>query len=86
MAELCHPAWGEYKRSVAKAKLMGCLLKATATTNWDHGPWLARKRFVDFETAASRFVSLVNPHSHISPILVVWEVCLKGVPRAWRNP
>lgn len=23
MAELCHPAWGDYKRSVAKAKLMG---------------------------------------------------------------
>ena len=60
MAELCHPAWGDYKRSVAKSKLMGCLLKATATTNWGHGPWLAGKRFVDLETAASRFVSLAS--------------------------
>jgi hypothetical protein len=37
--EFCHPIWGDFKRSVSKAGLTGCLMKAcflSGTKNQSH--------------------------------------------------
>lgn len=59
-AELCHPLWNDYKRSLSKAGLLGTLLKATAVTNFGHGPFLSGKRFLSIGQAAEKIVHLAT--------------------------
>ena len=60
-AELCHPLWNDYKRSVSKSGLLGCMLKCTATCNYGHGPWQAGDRFVALEKAGARLMRRATP-------------------------
>ena len=57
VADLCHPLWNDYKRSISKVGLMGAMLKATATTNFGHRPFLSGKRFITIRQCAERLMS-----------------------------
>lgn len=61
MADFCHPVWNDWKRSVSKQKLMGCLLKSSATCNFGHGPYKSGNRFITLKQAAEKLMSLATP-------------------------
>ena len=60
MAEMCHPLWGDWKRSVSKAKLMGCMLKCTATCNLPTRPYRSGKKRLALRQAAVKLMSVAN--------------------------
>ena len=65
VADVCHPLWNDFMRAVKSANLLGTLLKCTHCTNYGHGPWLAGKRFLTIQMAATRLCRLADEdHSY----------------------
>ena len=60
MAELCHPLWNDFKRSVTKAGLLACLLKSTHTCNLPTRPYRSGKKRFAFRQAAEKIISLAD--------------------------
>ncbi|CAE7028675.1 unnamed protein product [Symbiodinium natans] len=60
VAELCHPLWNDFKRSLGKARMMSTLLKATHTVNHGAGPWRSGKRRLGIHAAAKRLMDLAE--------------------------
>ena len=60
IAELCHPLWNDFRRSVKKCALLGALLKATAAINHGHGPWRSGKRRVTLRQAAEHLMEAAD--------------------------
>ena len=60
MAELCHPLWNDFRRSVKNRSLSGVLMKATAAINHGHGPWRSGKRRVTLHQAAERLMAFAD--------------------------
>ena len=66
MAELCHPLWGDFRRSVSRAGLLGCMLKATSCSNYGHGPYSSGKRFISIQQSAKKIIGLAPPEYYES--------------------
>ena len=55
-AELAHPLWNDFKRSVSKAGLQGTLMKGVACVNYGAGPWKSACRRITIRQSAERLM------------------------------